>query len=231
MSTGRRVAQIAAALLLLFFADAGVSSGQERPSIGIISPVPNGVVTAPDVTVEVEVTDFILVPPTGSGDRPGQGHTLYFLDFEPVFVPGQSAIPTDPNVIYAATDQTSHTFEAVGPGPHYVVVLLVLDNHVPVFPPTIDKVSFTILAPAETPHPQPTPAVTETGSAPSGQKGVPTPTPSTGVLPAQVPALGAAPQQPRYEDDRVWLLAGIAVGILPVAGVCAVFLRRIRSRR
>ena len=210
-----------AALVFATLASASLGYGQEIPSLGITSPAPNSAITGPDVTVEVAVTDFTLVPPSGTDDTPGQGHLIYYLDFEPPFIPGQPAIPDDPDVVYAATHETSYTFQDVPPGLHDVVVLLVLDNHAPVFPPAIDKVSFTVVAPEETQKPQPTPVVTETARSidvqPEPHGSDPSLSPSPAVLPVQVPPTGIAPAGSGGFDT--WLLAGAVIGV--VAGASA----------
>src|SRR3990172_6714149 len=129
----------------------GRTASQELPDIRIASPEEGEQVTGPDVEVRVEASGFVLVPPSGTGTTPGQGHVIYYLDFEPVFVPGQSAIPTDPTVDYAATNLVSHTFESVAPGPHEVVVMLVRDDDTPAIPPAINSVRFTVIPSQETP--------------------------------------------------------------------------------
>lgn len=216
---------------------------QEPPGIAIVSPTPDSMVIGPDITVEVVVTDFTLVPPTSTDANPGEGHIIYYLDVEPVFIPGQPAIPADPEAIFAASEQTSHTFEDVDPGPHGVFVLLVLDNHVPVFPPpAIDQVSFTVLAPAETPEPQPPLAVTETARtinieeeapiltpAPS-LTSTPSPTPAVLAAPAQIPTAGDTPQE-SGSGLGLWLLIAIGVGVAAATGGVAVMVRRAGRQR
>jgi hypothetical protein len=212
-----------------------LASAQELPTIGFVSPAQGEVVTGPDVTVQVEVFDFALVPPSGTGDTPGQGHILYFLDFEPPFIPGQPAIPDDPNVAYAATHETSYTFQDVRPGSHDVFALLVLDSHAPAFPPAIDKVSFALVAPGETPEPQPTPVVTETARSIDVQPDTPLPTPepssspSPAVLPVQMPPTGSASNG--FVGLSGWLLVALVVGGAGLGGLAAVTLGRALMNR
>lgn len=208
---------------------------QELPSIGIVSPSPDSTVIGPEITVEAEVTEFTLVPPTGTDANPGEGHIIYFLDFEPPFIPGQSAIPDDPNVVYAATHETSHTFQDVQPGSHEVFVLLVLDNHCPVFPPTADKVSFTVLEPEQTSEPQPSPtstqpqpspAATETGRSINIEEiptPVPSPSPTPAVLPVQIPPAGA-PLKGSADILTGWLLAAVVGGV--ILAISAIFIAK-----
>jgi len=224
--------------LLVSLAGVSLTSAQEPPAIGIISPAKGDSVVGPDVTVEVEVTDFTLVPPTGTDANPGEGHIIYYLDVEPVFVPGQPAIPTDPDAIYAASEQLTHTFENVAPGPHDVWVLLVLDNHVPVLPPAIDTVGFTVISPSETPQPEPSPSVTELARSVSvlTEEATPVPTPTSSptptpaVLPAEMPPGGATPSE--FDGGpTVWLFVAAAVGVITVIGGGAAAVGMHRNRR
>ena len=219
--------------LLLSLASVSLTFAQEPPGIGVIAPVQGAAVAGPDVTVEVEVFDFTLVPPTGTDANPGEGHIIYYLDVEPVFVPGQPAIPADPDAIYAASDQLTQTFDDVTPGPHTVAVLLVHDNHTPVIPPAIDQVSFTVTAPSETPELQPSPQVTQEARTETIEEATPTPTPTP--TPSPTPAVLAA-ELPNGGDSPggsgggtgVWLLIAAAVGVITLAGSVVVILRRRR---
>jgi len=234
--------------VLMSFAVVSLASAQELPSIGIVSPAPGAIVVGPDVTVEVEVSDFTLVPPTGTDENPGEGHIIYYLDMEPVFIPGEPPIPRDPEAIYAVSDQLTHTFEDVARGPHDVVVLLVHDNDVPVFPPAIDKVSFTVAAPSETPSAEPTPGPTEEARSVSIEEATPTPTPTRppptrpptptpAVLAANLPNGGDAPADESGATPEsgggpsAWLFIAAAVGIAALAGGGAAALAMRGGRR
>lgn len=208
---------------------------QELPAIGIVSPSSGADVVGPRVTVEVEVTDFVLVPPTGTDAKPGEGHIIYYLDFEPVFVPGQPAIPTDPEAIYAASEQTNHTFEDVERGSHEVFVLLVHDDHTPLIPPAITGVSFIVIAPTETPVPKPSPAAREEGRSVFLEEATPSPTIAvlpTAALPAEIPTGGGLPAGLETKTESgvgpiTWLLAGAAVGTVAIiAGLLTLQMRR-----
>jgi hypothetical protein len=195
---------------------AGITTLQELPAVGIISPGEGDQVAGPDVEVRVEVSGFVLVPPSGTGTTPGQGHMIYYLDFEPAFIPGQSAIPTDPTVDYAATDVVIHTFENVVPGPHEVVVMLVHDDDTPVIPPAIRYVRFTVIPPQVTPAPQPSPAATEFARTVSIGEAV-VETPRAAVLPAVMPAVGASNNTDLGTDVAkiVWpLVAGVVLMLI-----------------
>lgn len=209
---------------------AGMTVVQELPTIRIGSPEEREQVSGPDVEVRVEVSDFVLVPPSGTGTTPWEGHVIYYLDFEPAFVPGQSAIPADPNVDYAATDLVTHTFVNVAPGPHEVFVLLVHDDHTPVIPPAMNSVRFTVIPSQETPTPQPSPAATEVARTVSIGEAV-VQTPRAAVLPAVMPAVGGSGDvdagAARHVAVIVWpLAAGAALTVLGVAVTLAYMARR-----
>jgi len=241
------VRSVLALPVLISFAIVSLSSAQDQPNVGIVSPVPGAIIVGTDVTIEVVITDFTLVPPTGTDENPGEGHIIYYLDMEPAS-PFEPAIPSDPAAIYAVSDQLTHTFEDVAPGPHYVVVLLVHDNDVPVFPPSIDKVSFTVAAPSETPRVEPTPGPTEEARSVSIEEVTPTPTP-TGPTPTRLPTLTPAVlaaglpnggDTPAGESKATaesgggpsaWLFVVAAAGIAALAGGGAAALAMRRDRR
>ena len=211
---------------------AGITTLQELPAVGIISPGEGDQVAGPDVEVRVEVSDFVLVPPSGTETTLGQGHMIYYLDFEAVFVPGQSAIPTDLTVDYAATDLVTHRFQSVAPGPHEVVVMLVQDDHTPVIPPAITSVRFTVIPSRETPVPRPSPRATEVARSVSIGEAV-VQTPRAAVLPASMPAVGGSGDVdagPAYHVAAIiWPLAtGAALIVLGVAVALAYMARRNR---
>ena len=232
--------------LCLLLSLVGVSStfAQELPIIDIISPAQGATVVGPDVTVEVLVTDFTLVPPTGTDANPGEGHIIYYLDVEPpVFEPLKSAIPADPNAIYAASDQLTHTFEDVAPGPHEVTVLLVHDDHTHTLPPpAIDQVSFTVTTPSETPTPEPSPSVTEEARSVLVEEATPAPTPTSpptptpAVLPAEMPNGGGTPGEPEAVAESgggpsAWPFVAAAVAVVAVVGGGVAVMRTRRVRK
>jgi hypothetical protein len=219
-------------------ATVSLTSAQELPIIDIISPAQGATVVGPDVTVEVLVTDFTLVPPTGTDANPGkEGHIIYYLDVEPVFMPGQPAIPSDPDAIYAASEQLTNTFENVAPGSHDVWVLLVLDDHTPVIPPAIEKVGFTVTASSGRPTTQPSPSATERARSVLVEQATPVPTPTSPptptpvVSPAQVPNAGGTLPAESGAGPSVWPFLAAAVGVIAVVGGGVAAVRTRRGRR
>ena len=194
--------------------DEGLSLAQEPPVVEIVSPGTGSSVVGPSVTVEVVVTDFDLVAPTGIEATPGRGHIVYYLDSEPPFVPGQSAIPTDPAVAYAASHLTTHTFDEVTPGPHQVFTLLVHDDATPVIPPAIWSVSFSVLAPEETPMPQPSPQQEEIDLTLSMDGTVQEASP-VAVLPAALPVVGVSTNT----EGGAGLIGDVTTGLLAAGAV------------
>jgi len=207
------------------------AAAQELPAIRIVSPEQGQQVTGPGVDVGVEVGNFILVPPSGTGTTPDEGHIIYYLDFEPPFAPGQSAIPIDPTVDYAATDLLIHTFANVVPGPHKVTVMLVYDDHTPVIPPAINSAAFHVTSSQETPAPQPSPAATEVARTFSIGEAV-VQTPRAAALPAVMPAVGGSDDTGLGTEPGVadWRLA-VGAALVVFGGATALVYSARRNRR
>ncbi|MDG6256959.1 MAG: PQQ-binding-like beta-propeller repeat protein [Methanomicrobiaceae archaeon] len=133
-----------------------------EPMLAVLSPAEGDSVDAGNVTVEVEVTDFALVEPTGQDNVPGEGHLHYYLDALPLDDPDEPAIPEAGE--YAVSIDTSYTWENVTPGEHVLAVQLVNNDHTPLVPVVAGVINVTVAeAPAtEEPTEAPTPEVTET---------------------------------------------------------------------
>ena len=103
---------------------------------------------SPDtVQVTVTVKNFKLINDLGGNYVNGEGHIHYFLDVQPPTAQGQPAIPPKGSV-WAATPDKTYTFDNVKPGRHTVYVELVNNNHTPLNPPEIAKI--TVKVPAGT---------------------------------------------------------------------------------
>lgn len=114
-----------------------------QPVVTINSPPDVAELSADDVTVSISISDFNIVQKLGESPTSGEGHIHYYMDAEPPTTPGQPAV-TGPGT-YAATTETSHTWENVEPGTHTFSVQLVNNNHTPLQPPVIDKVTVTVI--------------------------------------------------------------------------------------
>ena len=126
-----------------------------QPQIVITAPSNGGSVPGPNVTVSIQVTGTTLVP-AANATKLEDMHVHYLLDVDPApWLSGTTAIPMgNPNIVHSGA--LSNTFNDVAPGPHRVVVVLGLANHIAVQPPVAPAVSFTvgggISAPAQLPR-------------------------------------------------------------------------------
>jgi hypothetical protein len=119
-------------------------SALHPPSVYITSPEFDGGIDAGNVTVNVLVRNFSLVPDPGRTPASGAGHIICFMDVTPRTEPGVPA-RTLPGT-YQVTDRTSCTWYNVSPGTHTFSVELVNDDNTPLEPPVIDAVDVTAAA-------------------------------------------------------------------------------------
>ncbi len=116
------------------------------PAVKIVSPAMGATVSGSSVTVNLQVTDFVVVAKQGQPDLPGQGHIVYYMDVEPPIAAGQTAL-TGQGTFFSTTD-TSHTWTNVPPGVHTFSAQLVTNIDTPLsLPPTlpaIDQVVVTV---------------------------------------------------------------------------------------
>ena len=113
------------------------------PSLVITSPGGGIVPQIGDVTVSVQVSNFILVEKLGQANVAGQGHVHYFVDVDAPTTPGQQAVTAAGT--YAATTATSYTWHNIGGGPHKFSVELVNNDHTPLTPPVVATTTVTVL--------------------------------------------------------------------------------------
>ena len=125
----------------------GAEEGAEEMPAGgtgtvtIVEPADGSTVTGPNVTVRLSTTGVPIVP---AGDlTPATGHHHLYLDadVESMTVP----IPTVPGSIVHMGDASSEfTFENVAPGEHRLIAVVADGVHVPLDPPVMDTVTFTV---------------------------------------------------------------------------------------
>jgi plastocyanin len=89
------------------------------------------------------VKNFDLTDKLGQPNAAGEGHIHYFMDVDPATTPGQPAV-TAPGT-YAATADTSYTWNNVGGGQHKFSAELVNNNHTPLNPPVIASQTILIV--------------------------------------------------------------------------------------
>lgn len=123
------------------------------PTIQITSP--SGSVQTGDVTVSVQTSNFSIVNKLSQANVAGEGHIHYFLDVDAPTTPDKPAVTAAGT--YAATVSTSYTWKNVTAGTHTLSAELVNNNHTPLVPPVIAKVTVTVTASTSTPQPTSTP--------------------------------------------------------------------------
>ncbi len=110
-------------------------------NVTITSPEEGADVTAGNVTVSVNVTNFTLIEPTGQLNAPGEGHLHYYLDAP---VPTNESAPAIPETGgYVVSANTSYTWENVTAGEHNLSVQLVNNDHTPLIPLMFETVNVT----------------------------------------------------------------------------------------
>ena len=158
-------------------------------NVTIVEPLDGATLPAGNVTVEVNLTDFALVEPTGQENAPGEGHLHYYLD---AVVPTNESEPAVPEFGgYVISTNLSHTWENVTEGEHNLSVQVVNNDHTPLIPLAFETVNVTVggenVTPTPTVNVTPTPTVNVT---PTPTVNV-TPTPTVNVTPT--PTMNVTP--------------------------------------
>jgi len=113
----------------------------DEVNVTITSPEANATIPAGNVTVEVNLTNFTLVEPTGQPNAPGEGHLHYYLDAP---IPTNASEPAIPKTGgYVISTNLSYTWENVTPGEHNLSVQVVHNDHTPLIPLVFDTVNVT----------------------------------------------------------------------------------------
>ena len=125
------------------------------PTIQITAPADGSTLSAGDITVSVQVSDFNLVDKKGETNVAGEGHIHYFIDVDAPTIQGTPAVTAAGT--YAATSATSYIWPNVMPGTHTLSVELVNNNHTPINPPVVATVKVTAKVVDTTTQPATTP--------------------------------------------------------------------------
>lgn len=125
--------------------DSGGSDAPQRlakvvPTLAVLTPDDGARVSGP-VTIQLDVQNVNLKAPVEAD--PSGRHIHYFLDIDPltVLAPGQPIPTGQANIVH--TPSASHTFLDLGPGGHTVWAVLTGNDHVPLEPMVLGKVTFT----------------------------------------------------------------------------------------
>jgi outer membrane protein assembly factor BamB len=111
--------------------------GATAPNIAM-TPLDGATVNAGDVTVSAMALNFNLVNKLGQANAAGEGHIHYFIDVDAPTDPTKPAVTAAGT--YAATTDTSYTWQNVAAGTHTFSVELVNNDHTPLSPPVVVKV-------------------------------------------------------------------------------------------
>jgi hypothetical protein len=123
----------------------GGEGGEEMPapmgSVTILEPADGSTVAGPNVMVRLSTNGVPIVP---AGDlTPGTGHHHLYLDAD---VESMAApVPTVPgSIVHMGNAASEFTFENVAPGQHRLIAVVADGVHVPLDPPVMDTVTFTV---------------------------------------------------------------------------------------
>ena len=119
------------------------------PNLVIATPRDGEALPAGDLTVTIQASNFNIVDKQGQANVSREGHVHYYLDVDAPTTPGQPAIP--PSGVWAHVATTSYTFTNVAPGAHTISVELVNNDHTPLEPPVVKKITVNVSSPSPTP--------------------------------------------------------------------------------
>jgi hypothetical protein len=113
-------------------------------TVSIVSPAEGASVPGPNVTVRLEASGVTIV--AAANHDPGTGHHHLFIDRDPT--PLSDTIPAGVSDIrHLGQGQTEFSVEGLAPGEHRIIAVIADWSHVPLNPPAVDTVRFTVTAP------------------------------------------------------------------------------------
>lgn len=124
--------------------DAAPAAAASAPAVQILSPAEGEVVAGPDVLVRLAASGVTIVP--AANHDPGTGHHHVFIDRDPT--PLGDTIPAGvADIRHLGQGQTEFLVEGLEPGEHRFISVIAWWDHVPLDPPAMDTVRFTVAAP------------------------------------------------------------------------------------
>jgi outer membrane protein assembly factor BamB len=120
----------------------GFKLGSTSPGLKLASPGASAQLPAGDLPITTEVTNFSVVDKQGQANVPGEGHLHFYLDVDAPTAPGQPAIPS--SGVWAHVSDTNYTFKNVAAGSHTISVELVNNDHTPLNPPVVQKITVAL---------------------------------------------------------------------------------------
>lgn len=144
----------AASLMLMstLAAGCGQGSGEEAPDSGaeasapsmavrLVEPVDGAVIEGSSVRVVLEAEGLEIVPAGTVQPRSGHHHLLVNTGLTPAGQP----IPSNPGVhIHLGQAQTAYDLTDLEPGDYTVIAVVGDAVHIPLDPPVVDTVTFTV---------------------------------------------------------------------------------------
>ena len=136
--------------LALFFvislSACGRGEGGEPASVWFISPVEGAELTGPNLLVRLGASGVRIT--SADIHEPGTGHHHIFVNRD--LTPLDDTIPAGVSGIrHLGRGQTELLVEGLQPGEHRLIAVIAEWSHVPLNPPAVDTVRFTLLAPQE----------------------------------------------------------------------------------
>jgi alcohol dehydrogenase (cytochrome c) len=120
----------------------GFKLGSTSPAVKFVSPTDGDDLPAGDLPVTAEVANFNVVDKQGQPAAAGEGHLHFYLDVEAPTTAGQPAAP--PTGIWAHVSGTNYTFSDVASGTHTISLQLVNNDHTPLNPPVVQKITVKV---------------------------------------------------------------------------------------
>ena len=123
---------------VLFPAAAPAQAGHAK--VKIVAPA-NGATVSSPVKVVLQATGVEIVPATV--ERSGTGHHHLFVDHD--LTPLDDTIPRGvTGILHLGRGQTEFVLDSLKAGPHRVIAVVANWKHVPLKPPVVDTVRFTV---------------------------------------------------------------------------------------
>ena len=115
-------------------------------TVSIISPLEGAEVPGPDVLVRLEASGVTIT--SADNHEAGTGHHHIFVNHD--LTPLNDTIPAGVSgIIHLGRGQTEFLVEGLEPGDHRLIAVIAEWTHVPLSPPAVDTVLFTVLEPSD----------------------------------------------------------------------------------
>lgn len=127
---------------LIALAAACGCAAESPPAVTIESPADGAVISADSLPVTLAASGIDIVAADGE-PTPGRAHHHLFLDVD--VTPAGEVIPKlAEGVTHLGTGASTFTLKNLAPGPHRLIAVLALGDHVPLDPWAVDTVYFTV---------------------------------------------------------------------------------------